>query len=341
MKISKILGALLAAVMFSTASMAGELTVTGTARASLTTAGSDSTTGAVNSGGKTLGIENEFVFGASGETDGGIAWKYSVQLDKGEIDDSAITLTNSMGTIGLFGEAGGLNFKHGGSQNAIGYASTIGNDAILDPGDISGVNNIQYHTPAGLLPFGAVLKVAYGLSGTDITKPGDSEVAAYSGVRNARNASLELAPIDGVKIGASYYTDDAATDTTDNGQTNESGAAYISYNYGNFGIGYVKGYIAPATVQTGTTVVNEYINTSYSIGFKANDSTTISYGVEKSNANYILDSTADKETKVDSIQVAYTAGGLTLAGALKNIDNADYSANQDQQEAHLILTLAF
>lgn len=340
MKISKILGALLVAVMFSTASMAGELTVTGTARASLTTAGSDSTTGAVNSGGKTLGIENEFVFGASGETDSGIAWKYSVQLDQGEIDDSAITLTNGLGTIGLFGTAGGLNFKHGGSQNAIGYGSTIGNDGIVDPGDIGGVNNIQYHTPADLLPLGAVLKVAYGLSGNDTTKPGDSPVDAYAGVRNARNVSLELAPVDGIKIGASYYTDDAATDTADNGQTNESGAAYISYTYANFGLGFTRGYIAPAVAQT-STAINQYINTSYSIGFKANDSTTVSYGVEKSNANYTLDTTADKETTVDSIQVAYTAGGLTLAGALKNIDNADYSANQDQQEAHLILTLAF
>jgi hypothetical protein len=294
----------------------------------------------VDSGGKTLGIENEFVFGASGETDGGIAWNYSVQLDQGEIDDSAITLTNSMGTIGLFGTAGGLNFKHGGSQNAIGYASTIGNDGIIDPGDIGGVNNIQYHTPAGILPLGAVLKVAYGLSGSDTTKPGDSPVDNYSGVRNARNYSLDLAPIDGVKVGASYYTDDAAVDSTDNGQTNESGAIYASYNYGNFGIGITRGYIAPAIAAT-NTAVNEYVNTSYSIGFKANDSTTISYGVEKSNANYTLDTTADKETTVDSIQVAYTAGGLTLAGALKNIDNADYSANQDQKEAHLILTLAF
>ena len=340
MKINKIIAALLATVLFSTASMAGELTVTGNAKASLNTAGSDGTAGASESGGKTLAIENEFVFGASGELDNGTTWKYSVQLDQGEIDDSAITLTSGYGTIGLFGQAGGLNFKHGGSQNAIGYGSTIGNDGITDPGDIGGLNNIQYHTPAGLLPLGIVAKAAIGASGTDTSKPGDSPIGGSGGVRNAQNYSIEAAPIDGLKIGASYYTTDAAVSTSEKGQQHEDGAYYVSYTMGNFGLGYTKGYSAPALGSTPATTVNYFENTSYSVGVKVNDAMSLSYGLEKSKANLVTDA-AENDAKISTIQTAYTMGGMTIAAAYKTIDNADYVQNADQTEAHLILTLAF
>jgi hypothetical protein len=176
MKINKLIAAILATVLFSTAATAGELTVTGTARASLNTAGSDASAAKSEAQGRSLGIENEFVFGASGELDNGTAWKYSVQLDQGVVDDSAITLTNTWGTVGLFGQAGGLNFKHGGSQMTVGYGSQIGTAGITDPTDIGGQNNIQYHTPAGALPLGIVAKVAIGLAGNDTTKPGDSPI---------------------------------------------------------------------------------------------------------------------------------------------------------------------
>ena len=345
MKINKILAALLATVLFSTASIAGELTVTGTARASLNTAGSDGTAGKSESGGRTLAIENEFVFGASGELDNGTAWKYSVQLDQGVIDDSAITLTSSWGTIGLFGEAGGLNFKHGGSQNAIGYGSQIGSEGLTasatDPTDIGGVNNIQYHTPAGLLPFGIVAKAAIGAAGSDTSKPGDSPIGGSGGVRDARNYSIEAAPIDGLKIGASYYTDKPALDTNAKGQDHEDGAYYVSYTIGNVGLGYSKAMSAPNLASTpAASAINHYETDSYSIGFKMNDAMSLSYGYEKSSANKVTDAT-EYDAKISTIQTAYSMGGMTIAAAYKTIDNAGYVENADQTEAHLVLTLAF
>jgi len=345
MKINKIIAALLATVLFSTASMAGELTVTGNAKASLNTAGSDATAGKSEAGGRTLAIENEFVFGASGELDNGTAWKYSVQLDQGEVDDSAITLTSGWGTVGLFGQAGGLNFKHGGSQNAIGYGSQIGSEGLTasatDPTDIGSLNNIQYHTPAGLLPLGIVAKAAIGAAGTDTSKPGDSPIGGSGGVRNAQNYSIEAAPIDGLKIGASYYTDDAAVDTTEKGQTHQDGAYYASYTMGNFGLGYSKAYASPALATSGVSAsINYYETTSYSLGIKVNDAMSVSYGLEKSHANKVTDA-AEHDAEIGTLQTAYTMGGMTIAAAYKTIDNAGYVQNADQTEAHLILTLAF
>jgi hypothetical protein len=342
MKINKIIASLLASVLFTTASIAGELTVTGNAKAFLGVSGSDGTAGKSEAGGKSSGIENEFVFGASGELDNGTTWKYSVQLDQGEIDDSAITLTGSYGTIGFFGQAGGLNFKHGGSQMSIGYGSQIGNDGITDPSDIGGLNNIQYHTPAGLLPLGIVAKAAFGTGGSDTTKPGDMPVANGGGSRDARNYSIEAAPIDGLKLGASYYTEKAAVSTSDSGQKLEAGAYYVSYAMGNFGFGASRALTAPANgnAVTATVTQNEIITDSYSVGVKVNDSLSLSYGIERSSNNLITDAT-ETDTDIDTIQAAYTMGGLTIAAVYKTIDNADYTANANQTESGILLTLAF
>jgi hypothetical protein len=342
MKNLKIAIALLATMLVSGVTYAGDLTVTGTARASLNTGGSDSTTGVSEAGGKSLAIENEFVFKAAGELDNGTTWAYSVQLDQGEIDDSAITLTNGYGTIGLFGQAGGLNFKHGGSQMAIGYGSQIGEDTIIDPYDIGGLNNIQYHSPAGLLPFGTVIKAAISMAGNDTSKPGDSVVAnGEAASRNAKNYSIETAPLDGLKLGASWYEETAQSTDTDGGQQKQAGAAYISYAMGNWGFGASKGFAAPARAQTATTGINQYETTSYSVGVKVNDNLSLSYGVEKSIANQTTNATASVEAEIDTIQAAYTMGGMTLAAAIKSIDNVDYNDLADQTEAHLIMTLAF
>ena len=63
----------LTALSFSVAN-AGELSVTGGAKASYVTNGDD------DSAGKNLGVSNELDFSASGELDNGMTWSYQVQL---------------------------------------------------------------------------------------------------------------------------------------------------------------------------------------------------------------------------------------------------------------------
>lgn len=337
--------ALATAALVSTASLAGELTVTGNAKATLNIAGSDSSSAAQEAG-KTLSVENEIVFGATGELDNGTTWKYSMQLDAGAVDDPSITLTNGMGTIGIFQAAGGLNTKHYGSAMAIAYGSQFGrgNGAtdFIDPYDIGGLSNIQYHTPAGLLPFGTVIKVGKAFAGAATNKPGDAPLTASS-VNGAENYLIELSPIEGLGVSASYYHEDNAVGTLDDGQEKESGSIGAKYAMGNFSVGYTKGYIAPETAKTSTDV-NEYINTSYSLGVKVNDNLSLSYGKEKSTANYTADATADVSVDISAIQAAYTMGGLTAGVSMKNVDGLGYSSGatvKDTKEATLFLTLAF
>ena len=344
-KLTKIV-AFLSALLISTASIAGELTVTGNAKASFQVVGSDNAA-ANQEAGRALTIENSIVLGASGELDNGTAWKYSFQLDAGAVDDPSITLSNNFGTIGLFAAAGALNAKHYGAANAITYGSQYGRGnttgEFQDPTDISGVSNIQYHTPAGLLPLGTVLKVAKGFAGSATAIQGDAIPVANT-KRDAMNYSIDIAPIDGLGIQASYYTEKALSGHADSGQKLESGAIGAKYAVGNFTVGYTKGYHAPASTTDarggGVASINAYENDSYSIGFKVNDSLSISYGKEESKANKTTDAT-NVTAEIDVIQAAYTMGGLTLAASVKSVDNYTYTATNDVNEATLFLTLAF
>jgi hypothetical protein len=348
MKNIKVVIALLSALLISSVSYAGELTVTGNAKASLNIIGSDNAE-ATQEIGKTLAIENEFVFGASGELDNGTAWKYSVQLDQGSVDDPTITLTNNWGTVGIFQAAGGLNAKHFGSANAIAYGSQYGrgNTAgeFYDPTDIGGLSNIQYHTPAGLLPLGTVVKVAKGFAGSATNKPGDALGTANT-VASAMNYSVDMAPVDGLTLQASYYAVDALSGKDDAGQQQEAGAYGAKYAMGNFTLGYTKGYYAPAlgtSLASGAlaaTAINYYENDSYSVGLKVNDNLSISYGTEESTANKNTNGT-NVTAEIDTYQIAYTMGGMTVSAALKNVDNYYYTADNDLNEATVFLTLAF
>jgi hypothetical protein len=274
-----------------------------------------------------------------------------MQLDAGSVDDPTITLTNSYGTIGIFQAAGGLNAKHFGSANVIGSASGWGKGngtgEFWDPQDIGGLSNIQYHTPAGLLPFGIVAKVAKGFTGSATNKPGDAPIATAS-IGNAMSYSIDAAPIDGLTLQASYYNLETVNSTGDDGQEQESGAIGAKYALGNFSVGYTKGYhspSSPSSASSGTVAtINSYVNDAYSIGVKINDNLSVSYGLEKSTANYTTDATADVTTEIDSIQAAYTMGGLTTSLALKTTDNLSYSSGAtavDTKEATIFVTLAF
>ena len=145
--------ALLSVVLFSFGvAKAGELTVTGTAKASYAIVSSDGTAGASNATPQ-LGIENEFTLGASGELDNGFTWSYAVDIDSVESgatnDDAKLAVGTPIGTFGVFLGEGGLGVDNAGSQSVVSRPSdTSYGEAMTDTFDIDGYDNIQYHTPA-------------------------------------------------------------------------------------------------------------------------------------------------------------------------------------------------
>jgi hypothetical protein len=334
--------------LFATAN-AGELTVTGTASATY------SVNSGYASGPAGIGIKNHLDFTGSGETDLG-TFKYSIQQEPGtdgtpSIVDQSLTLTTSYGTFGAFVSEGGLDLEDGASRSVWARPTDGGfGDGQVDNPDISSYSNVQYHTPAGLLPFGIVAKVAYAPNAdTTIGDTGTTgaQTAEAAGVfKNVTAYQVTASPMDGLSVGANYMEvgEQGVAGTKDQAQQ-ESGAAYIKYDVGAFGLGYSKSLYTPAGTTAAAQTVEYYEADNYSVAFNVNENLSISYEVEK-NTRYTAETagaaqSANADITSRGIQAAYTVGGMTLAVAHNQHDDVGYAAGKDATQTIFAVTMAF
>ena len=365
----KIIFALFTSVSLISSVNAGELTVTGTAKATYNIL-SGGTVGANTS--KGIGIANEIDFGAKGELDNGWTWNYQVQMDPGTgtipstttnngnayIDDSRLEIGTNFGTLGIYVTEGGLDVDNAASRSVYGRPSDIGlSTGMADGPGIDGFNNIQYHLPAGLLPFGTTFKAAYanGQSGAiNSANAAGSTTDKYGDT--AEQYQITLAPIDGLKVGADYYRESGAgTITQPVVQEYEAGSAFATYTAGPASFGISRTLRAPLILGTGAaeTVISNgdaaggnadsvrlYTTNKYSAAFNVNDSLSLSYEMEKSNREAIVNA-AEYDIKASAIQAAYTMGGMTLAVSHGKTDNASYTQDNDVTQTLFAVTMAF
>ena len=340
---------------------AGEVSVSGTAKATYN----------IESGankGKGLGITNELNFTASGETDAGYTWSYSMELDPGSTavgttadetqgaqnDDTKLTLSTPYGTAGVFISEGGLDVEDAASQSVYARPTDMGgSDGVVDNFNIDAYNNVQYHTPADIIPFGGSFKLAYapdldtygsGNNGGGVAQGATGIGASGFAGRSATSMQVAFDAIpmaDGLKIGASYFQFDKQG-AAKKDQEAESGAYYATYSVGAVSLGYSKAHKALLVADDANTGVEYYDQVNQSIAYAINDDLSISYEVEKSEANYVLDSSAAVEQKSTGVQIAYNLGGMTLAIARNTHDNPSYSTTAaDLEQTLFALTMAF
>ena len=345
---------------------AGEMTVTGTAKATY-----NILSGKGQNKNKGIGIANELNFGASGELDNGWTWNYSVALDPGSAtgstkydvqnDDSTLTLTTNYGTFGVFVSAGGLDVEDGASNSVYGRPTDVGDpSATSDNYDIGSYNNLQYHLPSGLLPFGIGAKFAYapGLDGTNnsANDGGGTEttnggtVSATTNTTSMGNSATEVsvtaAPIDGLSLGASYMSFSGEGTAATLKQGAESGAIYAKYAAGPFKAGYsvARKAVAIAVTSNGNPVAGVaewYDQRNMSVAFNVNENFSVSYEKETSEVNKVRATDASVKQDSSAVQAAYTMGGMTFAVSLGKYDNNGYSLNSDAEQALFAVTMAF
>ena len=351
---------MLSSVSLFASANAGELGVSGTAKATY-----NIQSGKTNAG-KGLGITNELNFTASGELDNGYTWSYSMELDPGattpsgstdtspgnaQNDDTKLTLTTPYGTVGVFISEGGLDLEDAASQSVYARPTDVGDPSgTSDNYTIDSYNNVQYHMPADLLPFGIVGKIAYATNTAD-TEPGSSgnnKGAVYTGSSTASGATatelqVKAAPVDGLAIGASYFEFGGDQGEAKNDSLGESGAYYATYATGPVSIGYSKAYkqlfLGEDTGDSTSDNAEFYDQTNYSIAFAATDDLSVSYERETSEVNKLDDTTVEQESS--SVQVAYTMGGMTLAVVHSGHDNNGYVTGANTDQTILAVTMAF
>jgi hypothetical protein len=345
---------------------AGDLTVGGTAKATYSIQSSDSTTGK-NDAGKNIGIANELTFTATGELDNGFTWKYQIEHDDTAAgtfvaaDDSRLEITTGYGTIGLYNTEGSLSTKYKQSQAAYAAATDYGlGGGIQYGGNIDGFNNIQFHTPADLLPYSTSFKVALAPSAAKNKSSSNSAGAENAAADGDKVTQYQLisAPIDGLTVGGSYLEK-----SSENGiQGAEHGGVFLTYKYGNFGFGLSEyrvsnnvtstndGIAAATEITTAANaaLVKRYDNTGVSLSFAVNDSLTVSVEQEESQAyksTLVAGTSADTDNhvtlEVQTVQAAYTMGGMTLSLAMKDCDNCNYGEGVGDTETIAAVVMAF
>lgn len=354
--------AVLSSLVISVQSFAGDLSVTGSAEATYIIGGTD------DSNSKGLGITNELKFSASGEFGNGYTWAYGMAVDfanasgaNAENDDTSLVLgLDNLGTVGIFISDGGLSQELAYGIGAYAVGSDAVNVGSLERGrDVSDYNNVQYHLPSGLLPFGITAKVGYApnLSATDGAsgKEGNAieNTTSQSGIGTSQKVGQDASmyqitakPVDGLTVGVDYFRADGSTATD---QQYESGNAFAKYAMGPIVVGYGKTLIAPNLNVADSSGIQLYDNTQYGVQFAVNENMSVSATKEKSERQTQGAITAGQtsrtktkiEAEVDTFAVAYNVGGATLAITKSTSDNAGYTTSKQVDMTLVSLKMAF
>ena len=339
--ITKLFAVLVSSIVLVGNVVAGEMTVTGSAKASYVIGGNDANAG------KGIGVANELTVSASGETDNGFTWKYAVDLDEASTlnDDSQLTISTPYGTIGFFASEGGLSTEYSNITGAVGkgsdYAAISGTTIDREGYDVSDYANIQYHTPADLLPFGIQAKIGYApntaQTGKGASYKAEGAINTAASGRAVEQLQISAAPYEGLSITgdvARTTGQEAGTSKThDEGASANLGAKYTT---GMFTVGYYEGGYQDASTTTESVI---YEKQGYSLQIDATDELSFSISNEEIDQGTRTDvangSTAGTKAHVinemDSIQIAYTTGGMTLGLTKIEESNVDFGSTSDDK----------
>ena len=362
-KLTKLLFSVISSVALATSAFAGEFTVSGGAKATYTIHGNTGTTGS-HAVGKGIGISNEFSLTASGELDNGMTWSYAQDIDGATVqDDASITFGTDYGTIKVCVSECGLSTKYSFDNSAYGVGSDTGYgggstssgasaNTMQYGSNISSYNNIQYHLPADLLPLGMTFKAAM----TPGRAGGTANDSVHSTTGVSHNGEMKqyavtMAPVDGLSLAASYYNFNELG-SADGRQNKEGGSLSANYSMGQFSVGYGETRHAPAQRMTsqaaGSAIVQHYENDAFSVGFAVNDNLSVSFTEENSTkfqkakaASNNAATRTDKDMKIETIDIAYTIGGATLAVSSSETSGDSYVTGDDTKETIFAITLAF
>jgi len=347
--IAKLLVGILFSALVMAPSYAGEMSVTGGATATWTTNGDDA------SAGKNIGISNELDFTASGELDNGYTWKYQVQLDGATTanDDTRLEIGTDMGTVGIYVSEGGLSAElHG--VGALGAGFDYVSPSTFQSGyDVDGYSNIQYHTPADLLPFGIGVKIGYvpNMSATTMlsAKESDTTLTSAAEGKDMQMLQVSAAPIDGLSIKGDIVEVQGEGGIVGEVEDGISANLGAKYTMGQFSIGYVEGGYQPAVGLAANDRTITYENKYVGAQFDINDNVSVSYNEDESTrstrnaivAGATTSTTTDVAMEQTSLQLAYTIGGATIGIADVEVTNADYTTGKTETQTVISLGVSF
>jgi hypothetical protein len=338
---------------------AGTLDVTGSAAATWTSLGGQVT-------GNPIGMTTGITFTGSGELDGGQTFDVAItHTNQNAYSVAGITLnTNSSGTFKLSsaegsGGIGGYDDNQPTAWEEV-WGTGITTNANFQKG-VGSSTNINWTSPTMI---GTKLHIAYapdndGVANVNKAVSGSASDAFGAGwdvVLDAATANKEI----------NLFVGGSVTEQTDNAKTgknlggdHEEGVVGLKLKIGPVELG---GQVSAERLRTQTAgATNYYANSSYGIAFNVNDDLSVSFArarhlqskLKKRSdadgaASLALDPNFNEYTpkswmRGDSLQIAYTIGGVGLKYARTDYDNTAYGFDKKTPRESQILqvSLAF
>ena len=348
------LSALCGSLASISAASAGSIDVTGSALVTYTSLGGQVT-------GNPIGMATGLTFTGNGELDGGQTFSVAIaHTNKAAYSSANITLnTNSAGTFKLSSAEGGAGI--GGYDDNMPTAweevwdTGIATNANFQKG-VAGTTNISWKSPKVA---GTSFQIAYTPE-----NDGSSNVKkATSGGSKAFGSGWDIVLDTGTEAGGiNLFVGGSRTElakrkaTRDLSGDHEEAVVGLKFKLGPIALG---GQISGERLRTRALNTAEYYgNSSWGVAFNVNDSLSVSY----SEARHLMTKTHKRNTssgksrdnnpneytpkswmRGDSVQVAYTIGGVGIKYARTSYDNTAFSfdAKIPRQSQIVAISLAF
>ena len=310
----------LAGALASTTVNAGELSVSGNAIMEYQ-ADTRNTTGSDN---HTDGfvMNSTLTFSGSGELDNGMTVSMYQSLASGAVTSEGVTLD--------MGDMGALSLDrwgyHTGITSVADKIPTAGENVHDDTNDASG--QVHDQPTVGVAKTGSDGRDVLGYAwSNDMVTFSLSASQAAAGPENS--AAITINAVEGLSIGGGVGTN--MNDATGREEEEDDlSTMFATYTMGPVSVGYQK-------TEIDTEAANSDIEADhYGISFAVNENFSISYG----ERNVEFDAFAsDEESK--GVSASYTAGSMSFVLVNNQKDNAEGTANADDEMVELKMIMAF
>ena len=326
MNIKKIGLTALAASLVSVSANAGSMSVSGGASMNVT-----GHTGEGRDVGTSFTMGNQLTFTGSGELDNGLNVSLSFVIDQADpapapFDSHSVTVSSdAMGSLTLAGEGGttatgAINKTAAGNLwdafDGLGTLNTIDFGTDLLTTISAGDNGLMYTSPE--------LTEGLTLVGSYVPQGANKEASTGYGVN--------YSGFDGLTI--NYATQDIIEARESASTTGgDQDVIKVSYVYGSF-----TGTYSNSDYNAGTAAASSEAS-SYAVSYSVSDELSLTYGSETFESG----TAGDQDAEITGLSFAYTAGGMTLSGSMKDGENLVYGTGtvEDREQWTLGASFAF
>jgi outer membrane protein OmpU len=254
---------------------------------------------------------------------GGAVLTAAYQNDGGALDDYDMTLS---------GDWGSLKFNGSGSSSAFGAVDDVTPNAYEEAWDIvDDDGTATTGSPTVINGGGGANMFIYtspSVGGATFTMAYQNDGGAAAVHESYTDFAIALSPemIEGLTIGYAS-SDNQEGVSIDAAET----TMYAKYAFGAFTVG------VQSSDRDHTTANSDQESIAYGLTYAVNDDLSIGYSVHELETEL----TTDSDQKSTGISASYTMGGMTLAGAMNEVDNIAGTAARDTEGYEFTLSFAF